>query len=197
MLASGTQRRRRGHPGTRRRDGRGRARLRQRARGVGAHPRRRLRDLRAGRRAPATRSSRLPTPASSSSSASPRASRFATWPRSWRTCRGAGRRLIGPNCPGLIPRRLQAGHHAGQPSSCRARPASCRARARSPTRSRTSSRRPGIGQSTAVGMGGDAVHGIGFIECLELFEADRETAGVALDRRDRRRRRGAGGDVHP
>jgi succinyl-CoA synthetase alpha subunit len=38
----------------------------------------------------------------------------------------------------------------------------------------------GIGQSTAVGMGGDAVHGIGFIECLELFEADRETEGVAL-----------------
>jgi succinyl-CoA synthetase alpha subunit len=38
----------------------------------------------------------------------------------------------------------------------------------------------GIGQSTAVGMGGDAVHGIGFIECLELFEADRETEGIAL-----------------
>ena len=30
----------------------------------------------------------------------------------------------------------------------------------------------GIGQSTCVGMGGDPVHGIGFIEALEMFEAD-------------------------
>ena len=33
----------------------------------------------------------------------------------------------------------------------------------------------GIGQSTCVGMGGDPVHGIGFIEALALFEADPET----------------------
>jgi succinyl-CoA synthetase alpha subunit len=33
----------------------------------------------------------------------------------------------------------------------------------------------GIGQSTCVGMGGDPVHGIGFIEALEMFEADSET----------------------
>jgi succinyl-CoA synthetase alpha subunit len=33
----------------------------------------------------------------------------------------------------------------------------------------------GIGQSTCVGMGGDPVHGIGFIEALEMFEADPET----------------------
>ena len=33
----------------------------------------------------------------------------------------------------------------------------------------------GIGQSTCVGMGGDPVHGIGFIEALEMFEADLET----------------------
>jgi succinyl-CoA synthetase alpha subunit len=33
----------------------------------------------------------------------------------------------------------------------------------------------GIGQSTCVGMGGDPVHGIGFIEALEMFEADPQT----------------------
>jgi succinyl-CoA synthetase alpha subunit len=33
----------------------------------------------------------------------------------------------------------------------------------------------GIGQSTCVGMGGDPVHGIGFIETLAAFEADAET----------------------
>jgi len=33
----------------------------------------------------------------------------------------------------------------------------------------------GIGQSTCVGMGGDPVHGIGFIESLDLFEADEGT----------------------
>jgi len=33
----------------------------------------------------------------------------------------------------------------------------------------------GIGQSTCIGMGGDPVHGIGFIESLRLFEEDPET----------------------
>jgi succinyl-CoA synthetase alpha subunit len=33
----------------------------------------------------------------------------------------------------------------------------------------------GIGQSTCVGMGGDPVHGIGFVEALSLFEADAGT----------------------
>jgi succinyl-CoA synthetase alpha subunit len=33
----------------------------------------------------------------------------------------------------------------------------------------------GIGQSTCIGMGGDPVHGVGFIEALSLFEADPDT----------------------
>jgi succinyl-CoA synthetase alpha subunit len=33
----------------------------------------------------------------------------------------------------------------------------------------------GIGQSTCIGMGGDPVHGVGFIEALRLFEADPDT----------------------
>ena len=38
----------------------------------------------------------------------------------------------------------------------------------------------GIGQSTCVGMGGDPVHGIGFIGSLERFEADPETDLVVM-----------------
>ena len=38
----------------------------------------------------------------------------------------------------------------------------------------------GIGQSTCVGMGGDPVHGIGFIGSLERFEADGETDLVVM-----------------
>ncbi len=38
----------------------------------------------------------------------------------------------------------------------------------------------GLGQSTTVGVGGDPVHGIGFIDCLELFFADPQTEAVVL-----------------
>ncbi|GLK69189.1 succinate--CoA ligase subunit alpha [Hansschlegelia plantiphila] len=38
----------------------------------------------------------------------------------------------------------------------------------------------GLGQSTTVGVGGDAIHGLGMRECLELFLADPETDGVVL-----------------
>ena len=38
----------------------------------------------------------------------------------------------------------------------------------------------GLGQSTTVGIGGDALHGIGFVECLELFRDDADTEAVVL-----------------
>ncbi|MGR3513090.1 MAG: succinate--CoA ligase subunit alpha [Paracoccaceae bacterium] len=38
----------------------------------------------------------------------------------------------------------------------------------------------GLGQSTTVGIGGDALHGIGFVECLTLFREDPETTSVVL-----------------
>ena len=40
--------------------------------------------------------------------------------------------------------------------------------------------RAGLGQSSCIGIGGDAVHGLGFIECLQRFEADPQTAAVVL-----------------
>ena len=38
----------------------------------------------------------------------------------------------------------------------------------------------GHGQSTEVGMGGDPLHGLGFLECLERYQADGETESVVL-----------------
>jgi succinyl-CoA synthetase alpha subunit len=38
----------------------------------------------------------------------------------------------------------------------------------------------GLGQSTCVGIGGDPIHGIGFTECLELFENDADTRGIVV-----------------
>jgi succinyl-CoA synthetase alpha subunit len=83
--------------------------------------------------------------------------------------------LIGPNCPGLIsPGKSNVGiipHEIAMPG-----------RVALVSRSGTLTYQivneltlRGIGQSTCVGMGGDPVHGIGFIDALTRFEADPET----------------------
>ncbi len=38
----------------------------------------------------------------------------------------------------------------------------------------------GLGQSTTVGVGGDTLHGIGFVDCLKRFKDDDETEAVVL-----------------
>jgi len=94
--------------------------------------------------------------------------------------RGTGVALVGPNCPGVIsPGRSNVGIIPGE--IC------IPGRVGLVSRSGTLTyqivhelTQNGIGQSTCVGMGGDPVHGIGFIGSLERFEADPETDLVVM-----------------
>jgi succinyl-CoA synthetase alpha subunit len=88
--------------------------------------------------------------------------------------------LVGPNCPGVISPGL-ANVGIIPPEVCTP------GRVGFVSRSGTlvyqivhELTQRGIGQSTCVGMGGDPVHGIGFIEALELFERDPGTDVVIL-----------------
>ncbi|HEY3264145.1 MAG TPA: succinate--CoA ligase subunit alpha [Actinomycetota bacterium] len=94
--------------------------------------------------------------------------------------RGKRTTLIGPNCPGAIsPGRSNVGIIPGEICA----PGRVGLVSRSGTLTyqivHELSQR-GIGQSTCIGMGGDPVHGIGFIEALERFEADPETDLVVM-----------------
>jgi succinyl-CoA synthetase alpha subunit len=89
-------------------------------------------------------------------------------------------RLIGPNCPGLIsPNESKVGIIPG--NICIPGPVGLVSRSGTLTYEviyALSQRR--IGQSTCVGIGGDPVHGLGFIETLRLFEDDPQTRVVVL-----------------
>lgn len=92
----------------------------------------------------------------------------------------AGTTLVGPNGPGIItPGRCSAGIMPAEVF----RPGSVGVVSRSGTLTYEvvhELTKAGIGQSTAVGMGGDPIHGVGFVECLELFERDDETEAVVM-----------------
>ncbi len=91
-----------------------------------------------------------------------------------------GTLLVGPNCPGLItPGKAKAGIIPG--NICRPGPVGIVARSGTLTYEviyALTQRK--IGQSTCVGMGGDPIHGIGFIESLALFEQDPQTKAVVV-----------------
>ena len=93
---------------------------------------------------------------------------------------GKGSTLVGPNCPGVIsPGEANVGIIPGEICT----PGRVGLVSRSGTlvyQIVHELTQLGLGQSTCVGMGGDPVHGIGFVESLALFQDDPDTDLVVM-----------------